>query len=150
MIGGKREAVAVVVEVQNRSLTNALRSISHFGIFKKHLEHIKHFCDGYDCILAYRNYYVHSFAGMEGADGVLDSMSAKSKIARVKEKLTVSQLNEMIFHCQSLYKYGTALTVELGYRNITSGETKGISETFPEKPVWPQILRKPASYFPTA
>ena len=64
MLGESETAMSLAAEIQNRSLTNALRAGVRDKKFKNIREHVEHLVEGYGILLDYRNLYAHSLVGV--------------------------------------------------------------------------------------
>ena len=114
ILGESEPASAIAAEIQNRSLSNAIRASARDKRFAKHREHLEHFVTGYDLLLAYRNYYTHALVGVNGEGGSLLSISAKGRLGMFEGNITVEELNSLQSDMQHLLGYATAIRQELG------------------------------------
>jgi len=156
LLGENSMTWAITAEIGNRSLVHALQVASYDldqtdpdGIG----QHLRHFGAGYETLLGYRNFYVHSIFGTRpdpSAEGhfeaILFSNDGKGRARFFNQALTVATLEQVISHISALMRYGTAIQKELG---ATGDGIDGLAASYQaslEKPTWPPQVEKTPLY----
>jgi hypothetical protein len=142
---------ALTAEVGNRTLMQAIQVASHDkGDFGAHL---RHFSNGFETMLGYRNFYVHALYGTEhnglvpgDFHGILFTQDGKGRARYFNRKLTSQELETAISAIHKLIGYGSAIQKELG---ATGDGLENLVRAYGaslEKPDWPQCVTKTALY----
>ncbi|MFO1260375.1 MAG: hypothetical protein U1E68_04745 [Sphingomonadaceae bacterium] len=143
MLGESETAMSLAAEIQNRSLTNALRAGVRDKKFKNIREHVEHLVEGYGILLDYRNLYAHSLVGVlastteRKAHGVLWSMRAKGRLKLEKTAVSITEMKEMHEHVSKLIGYAVAIEKELGAKGDGLESLLKAYKASLEKPTWP-------------
>ena len=146
LLGDDDPALAITAEIQNRSLSNAIRACAVLKRFAKQREHLEHFVTGYDKLLAYRNYYTHALISMKDDYGELLSISAKGRLGTFADKITSDEINDLQGHMQRLLGYGAAIRKDMGDKGGALDEVISALSASLEKPQWPPSLKKFPNY----
>lgn len=142
MLGESQTAMAVAVEMQNRSLQEALRAGAKDERHQSVRTHIEHFVEGYSRLLEYRNYYVHTLLMVGPDGGRLLSLSAKGKLRYDEGTLSMADIEMVKNQMLSMIAYVSALEREMG---ATGDGLTALIEAYGaslQKPQWPERLKR--------
>lgn len=90
-------------------LCDALRTLSNDTADTKLNSCINHFIKYFEIMREYRNYYVHSLVGIEGGEGVLMSISARSNLSLHTESVLSIDVADAAHKCFQLQNFGAAI-----------------------------------------
>lgn len=142
LLGEGEPSMAIAAEIQNRSLTQALKSIARSRKFEHLQAKLDHFCNGYDTLLGYRNYYIHALMGIDAGIGGLLGLSAKGKLQYSSDSLSPEQIETISQNFRDLVAYGAAIQRDLGATGSGMLSLLDSYATSPETPQWPKTLEK--------
>lgn len=142
MLGESETAMALSVEMQNRSLANAIRAGAKDPRFVHIRGELEHLIDGYEILLEHRNYHVHSLLGMDGNGGLHLSVSAKGRLKMDKAVSTVADMTKLKNHSSDWIGFASAIELELGASGDGLVSLIEVYEASLEKPIWPAKVKK--------
>lgn len=156
LLGENPLSWAITAEIGNRSLVQALQVASYDldqsdpdGIG----QHLRHFADGYEKLLGYRNFYVHSIFGARTApsmkehyEAILFANDGKGRARFFNQTLTEPALEKASRHISTLIGYGTAIQRELGATGDGLDNLETSYQASLEKPTWPPPVEKTPLY----
>lgn len=147
VLGGTQTSRAVAADLGNIPLKEALQAAARDTRLSGLRHRIEHFIAGYERILPYRNYYVHSLAFPITDEGAqLLSLAGKGRLRLHSEKLPANQVNEMMNHAMDLAHWGGAILKELGSKLPSLNKYVAYYEASPQNPEWPDPLKKALHY----
>lgn len=142
MLGESDIAMALAVEMQNRSLTNALRAGTKDPQFAKIRDVLEHLIEGYDILLEHRNYHAHSLLGVNADGGILLSISAKGRLKLSKAVSTMAEMEHLKNYVSSWIGFAAAIEQELGAEGDELQNLIAAYEASLEKPPWPAKVQR--------
>jgi hypothetical protein len=142
MLGESETAMALAVEMQNRSLSNALRAGAKDPRHTHVRTEIDHLIDGYDTLLEYRNHHSHSLLAVGYDGGILLSVSAKGRLKIARETSTMADMEKLKNHVSELIGFAAAIEKELGAEGDGLQSLIEAYESSLQKPTWPARLTK--------
>jgi hypothetical protein len=151
LLGESAMSFALTAEVGNRTLMQAIQVASHEkdGIG----EHLRHFTIGFETMLSYRNFYVHSLYAIEhnglvpgDYEGILFSQDGKGRAKYFNRRLTIKELEAAISGVHKLNAYGSAIQKELGETGDGLEDLLQAYGASLEKPDWPPCVEKTPLY----
>lgn len=137
MLRESETAMAVAVELGNRSLLDALRAGAKDKAFAHVRDEIEHLVVGYERLLGHRNYHVHSLIGLDGQGGILLSMSAKGSLKFAKNRSTMADLEALKNHVSDWIGFAAAIEKELGASGSALDNLLTSYGSSLQKPIWP-------------
>ncbi len=150
LLGQSAVSLGVASEMGNIALQNALKVASRQAELDHLGDHLKHFCEGFDRLREYRNFYVHTAYATTVHDGLsaLQALSfdGKGQIRMFNPVVTDGDLVAYVTAVHSLIGYGAAIQKELG------ADGEGIDNMIRtygaklEKPNWPPRVNKVPQY----
>lgn len=150
LLGQSAMSLAVAAEMGNIALTNAVLVASRMPEMEDLSDHLRHFCEGYDRLRGYRNFYVHAIYATtvhEGQTAIQAlAFDGKSQIRMFNPIITAGDLRNYISSVHKLIGYGSAIQLELGADG--EGLEKMISSYGAQlvKPDWPPRVDKVPQY----
>jgi hypothetical protein len=142
MLGESDTAMALAVELPNRSLSNAIKTGARDPGFTHIRDHLNHLMTGYDIILGYRNYHVHSLMGIDENGGKLLAVSGKGILKLDKSHASMSELEELKKHVSNWIGYAAAIEQQMGASGDGLDALLSAYQASLEKPSWPETLKK--------
>jgi hypothetical protein len=142
MLGECDTAMAIAVEMQNRSLSNALRAGAKDPQFVHIRAALEHLLEGYEILLEHRNYHAHSLLGVNENGGVLLSVSAKGRLKLSKAQSTMAELEALKNHVSAWIGFAAAIEQELGAEGDGLQNLIAAYEASLERPPWPARVQK--------
>jgi len=150
LLGQSAMSLAVAAEMGNIALTNAVQVASRMPEMDGLSEHLRHFCEGYDRLRGYRNFYVHAIYATVVQDGQTAiqalAFDGKSQIRLFNPVITAADLGQYISAVHRLIGYGAAIQRELG---ADGSGLESMIESYGaklEKPEWPPRVDKVPQY----
>lgn len=142
MLQDSDTAMAVAVEIGNRSLEYAILAGAKDPKFKDIAGHLRHFVAGYKILLSYRNYYVHSLLGVLPSGGRLLTITAKGQLKYDSKTLLMEDVEILKNHISNMIGYVAAIERELGATGKGLDDLIEAYQASLEKPEWPVPLIK--------
>ena len=146
MLGDTQMAWAVSADIGNRTMLDAIISGSRDEKYRVFREEITHFCKGYELILGYRNYYVHSLGKIAEGSGELLCLVGKKRVKFHNENVTADDLNKMMNYTHELAAYAAGILTKLGSKRKGHAGLAASLGSSHGKPVWPDTLTRVPRY----
>lgn len=151
LLGESTMSFALTAEVGNRTLMQAIQVASHdkgdIG------EHLRHFSNGFDTMLGYRNFYVHALYGTEhnglvpgDHHGILFTQDGKGRARFFIRRLSAQELEAATSAIHKLIAYGAAIQKELGATGDRIDRLVQVYGASLERPDWPKPVEKTPLY----
>lgn len=150
LLGQSALSLAVTSEMGNIALMNAVKVASRAEEMEHLSEHLRHFCEGFDRLREYRNFYVHATYASTVHEGVTAiqtlAFDGKGQIRLFNPVVTTADLTKYIAAVQQLIGYGAAIQRELGADGDGLESMIRAYGARLEKPEWPPKVDKLPQY----
>lgn len=150
LLGESETAMGLAVEMQNRSLINALRCAARDPQFIHIRDHLEYLIKGYELLLEHRNYHAHSLLGVSADGGILLSVSAKGRLKVDRATFAAQEMEALRDSVSAWIGYAALLEKDLG---ADGDGLTALIEAYSgnsDRPTWPQKLAKAAVFLQVA
>lgn len=155
LLGGGAAALAVAVDMANRSVLNGIEAAARENAEPEMRGHLAHFSKGFGIMLGYRNMFAHNLKGVAihktvGMNrimtGAISQIKAEGRLKFVHRPVSMEEIENFCENSKSLSQYATAILHELGMEDLGIAEMLGMPPPSLEKPEWPAALKNTPSY----
>lgn len=150
ILGQSLMSLAVAAEMGNMHLQRAARTAAHEPEMAHVAEHLNHFCDGFDRLREYRNFYVHGVYATTVHEGFtafqMLTIDGKNQVRMFNPIVTAIDLTAYVEAVQRLIGYGAAILKEMGADGTGLDNMIKAYSSKLEKPEWPPQLKKVPQY----
>lgn len=155
MLGGGTTAMAIAVDMGNRSVLDGIRAASREVKDKDLQDHLLHFCKGFGIILGWRNLYVHGLSAVALGEtvglnrklvGQVMTLKSDGRLKSIMRTVSMDEIADFVIHAKALSLYATAILHKLGMEDFGFSEMLGMPQPSLEKPNWPSAPQNTPCY----